>query len=175
MDLTTPHVEQHIPKKSKHIDTFVDSTISLMTENAVQQCETLSMHSHDVKTPFFLVSKGDHNYIYSFHRIVEGLDTEIKSRKDFFEKQLWLSAIPLIISVFAMIMSYFDKVDMSKNAFLMTGLILGCGIYCTAQAIYRNPFKAIKKLKAIKTMVFGQSKAYLAELSEEAKRPVIII
>ena len=57
----------------------------------------------------------------------------------------------------------------------LTNLILGCGIYCTAQAIYRNPFKAIKKLKAIKTMVFGQSKAYLAELSEEAKRPVIII
>lgn len=175
MDLTTPHVEQHIPKKSKHIDTFVDSTISLMTENAIQQCETLAMHSHDVKTPFFLVSKGEHNYIYSFHRIVEGLEAEIKSRKDFFEKQLCISVIPLIISVFVMIMSYFDKVDMSKNGFFMVGILLACGVYCTAQAIYRNPFKDIKKLKAIKRMVFGQSKAYLAELSEEAKRPVIII
>jgi hypothetical protein len=175
MDLTQPHVEQHIPKKSNHIDTFVDSTISLMTEDAIQQCETLAMHSHDVKTPFFLVSKGEHNYIYSFHRIVEGLEAEIKSRKDFFEKQLFISASPLIISVFVMIMSYFDKVDLSKNAFLMVGILLACGVYCTAQAIYRNPFKAIKKLKAIKRIVFGQSQSYLSELAEEAKRPVIII
>lgn len=176
MDLTTQHIEQHIPKKSKRIDTFVDSTISLMTDNAIQQSETLAMHSHDVKTPFFLVSKGEHNYIYSFNRIVESLDAEIKSRRDFFDKKLTISIIPMIIVILGLILSHLTQsIEPTNELRLLTGLLFGAGAYATAQTIYRHPFKAIKKLKAIRTMVFDQSKAYLSELAEDAKRPVIII
>jgi len=174
MELTASQVEQKIPKRQKQVSTFVDTVIKPLTADERQQYESVDMQSSTM--PFFWVTEGDHNYIYSFNRIVSQINAEIKSRKAFFDKQLMIFVIPILIAVFVKVMNYFGQTIESTDTFnFMLGLLFGVGVYCTAQTIYRHPFKAIKELKAIKKRVFDSSPEYLAELEEAAKKPVINI
>jgi hypothetical protein len=174
MELTASQVEQKIPKRQKQVSTFVDTVIDPLTADERQQYESVDMQSSTM--PLFSVTEGEHNYIYSFNRLVSQINAEIKSRKDFFEKQLTIFVCPILIAVFVKVLNYFNQTIEPTNTFnFMLGLLFAVGVYCTAQTIYRHPFKAIKKLKAIKKMVFDSSPDYLAELEAAAKKPVINI
>lgn len=174
MELTAEHVNQTIPKQRKHVSTFVNTIISPLTVEDRQQYA--SDKESASKMPMFSVTEGERNYVYSFNRIVERLDAEIKSRRDFFDKQLTISVIPLLIVLFVKVINSIHQTIEPTNFFnLMIAILFGGGVYATAQTIYRHPFKAIKKLKAIKTMVFDNSTEYLTELEDLAKQPVINI
>lgn len=174
MELTASQVEQKIPKRQKQVSTFVDTIINPLTAEERQQYESVDMQTSTI--PLFSVTEGEHNYIYSFNRIVSQINAEIKSRKAFFEKQLTIFVCPILIAVFLKLINYFNQTIEPTDTFnFMLGLLFGVGVYCTSQTIYRHPFKAIKELKAIKKMVFDSNPEYLAELEEEAKKPVINI
>lgn len=174
MELTASLVEQKIPKRQKQVSTFVDTSINPLTAEERQQYSSDSIHYSTM--PLFSVTEGEQNYIYSFNRIVSQINAEIKSRKDFFEKQLTIFVIPIFIAVFVKVLNYFNQtIEPTATFNFMIGLLFAVGVYCSAQTVYRHPFKAIKKLKAIKKMVFDSSPEYLAELEEAAKKPVINI
>lgn len=159
-----------IPTKSKEVNSFVGTSIQVMTPSDLAEVDALN--NVLIKEPLFSVKEGDKTYIYSFKKISEAIDSEIYRISASFGFSLGLCICSLL--GFAYLFFLATSVMPTFNIAVMSVSIasFAYGIYVLVMVKHR---RYIRQLESKKEYVFTSSQNYLKQLREEAQKPVIVL
>jgi len=161
-----------IPFVSKEVQSFASSTIKVIPETERATIEQLA--SIQIKEPMFAVVEGERNYIYSFSKVFDGVNKEIEKIKGNKISNIGIAVASVIVAAICLVLLKHGSSSDSMPDFIglcSTGIFL-LSLWKLATTRYK---KLINNLEVKKSYVLSESQAYLKNLDEEVKKPVVVV
>lgn len=158
-----------IPVALKEVNYFRDSTIKVIPETERAGIEQLA--SIQIKEPMFAVVEGERNYIYSFSKVFEGINKEINKLKENRYTTILMSVISLAMALFCLVVLK-DVGGMTPMIGSFSIVFFLFSLWCMFTTNYKQ---LIKNLEVKKSYVLNESQAYLKNLEQEVKKPVVVV